>query len=251
MVSRDPKRAARAFDRVNRIAAGRAETELADLGVMADVRRLGNRILERHNRLDGLVNNAGVLAARRTLTADGIESTMAVNYLGPFVLSHVLLDALVAGCGRIVNVSSGGHSSGDLRRAPLEDILRGRAWAGMMKAYGDSKLANILFTFEWMRRMKDTGVVANALHPGVLRTRVWNRNLHPLSLFMQPFRLFMGNPAKGADAIVRLLLPGEASVGGEYLDRQQPARAADQAYDQNLAAELWDVSHRVTGNPGN
>ena len=118
---------------------------------------------------------------------------------------------------------------------------------GMLKAYSDSKLADILFTFEWMRRRP--GVIANVLHPGVLRTRVWNRNWHPLSLFMQPFKLFMEKPERGAEAVMRLTHPGIADEGGKYFDKMRPARAADQAYDERLAAGLWDMSERLCGLP--
>ncbi len=247
MVSRNRARGERALERIRRVGTGRAELELADLGVMTAVRELAERIRTKFNRIDALINNAGVLSARRTLTPDGFETTMAVNHLASFLLSHLLVEPLSAAGGRIVTVSSEGHGSGDLRRAPLDDILRGRAWGGMIKAYGDSKLGNILFTFEWARRMQASGVIANTLHPGVLRTRVWNHNLHPLSLFMQPFKLFMGSPKIGATAIMRLALPGVADDGGKYFDKLKPDRAAAQAYDEGLASDLWDASERATG----
>ena len=247
MVSRNRARGERALERIRRLGAGRAELELADLGVMTAVRELAERIRTQVDRIDALINNAGALSARRTLTPDGFETTMAVNHLASFLLSHLLVEPLSAAGGRIVTVSSEGHGSGDLRRAPLDDILRGRAWGGMIKAYGDSKLGNILFTFEWARRMQASGVIANTLHPGVLRTRVWNRNLHPLSLFMQPFRLFMGSPKNGATAIMQLALPGVADDGGRYFDKLKPGRAAEQAYDEVLASDLWDASERATG----
>jgi NAD(P)-dependent dehydrogenase (short-subunit alcohol dehydrogenase family) len=250
MVSKDRARGERAFQRLRRIGTGQVDLALGDLGVMSAVRELAERIRTRVDHIDALINNAGVLSARRTITSDGFETTMAVNHLAPFLLSHLLVDRLSTTRGRIVTVSSNGHGSTDLRRAPLDDILRGRAWAGMMKAYSDSKLANILFTFEWARRMQASGVIANTLHPGVLRTRVWNQNLHPLSLFMQPFKLFMGSPKHGAIAIVQLALPGVADDGGKYFEQLKPARAAEQAYDAGLAAELWDASEGATGLHG-
>jgi NAD(P)-dependent dehydrogenase (short-subunit alcohol dehydrogenase family) len=250
MVSRNRARGERALGRIRRVGTGRAELELADLGVMTAVRELADRIRTRVTRIDALINNAGVLSARRTLTPDGFETTMAVNHLAPFLLSHLLVGPLSAAGGRIVTVSSDAHGSGNLRRAHLDDILRGQAWRGMMKAYGDSKLANILFTLEWARRMQASGVIANTLHPGVLRTRVWNHNLHPLSLFLQPFKLFMGSPKNGATAIMQLAFPGVADDGGEYFDKLKPKRAAEQAYDEGLASDLWDVSERATGLHG-
>ena len=243
MVSTDPNRAERALRSARAFGPGDASLELADLASLAAVRDLAERLRSRLTHIDVLVNNAGILSARRAITGDEFERTMATNYLGPFLLTNLLKEPLAAARGRIVNVSSDGHRSGDLTRAPLEDILRGRAWGGMVRAYGDSKLAQILFTFEWMRRMP--GVIANVLHPGTLRTRVWNRNWHPLSLFMQPFKLFMEKPERGAEAVMRLTHPGIADQGGEYFDKRRSARAADQAYDERLAAELWDMSEKL------
>ncbi len=245
MVSHDPNRAARALRTVSALGTGHVSVELADLSSLAEVRDLAARLRSRLTHIDVLVNNAGILSARRQTTGDGFELTMATNYLGPFLLTNLLKEPLAAARGRVVNVSSDGHRSGDLLRAPLDHIVRGRAWGGMLKAYGDSKLANILFTFEWMRRMPD--VIANALHPGVLRTRVWNRNWHPLSLFMQPFRLFMQKPERGAEAVMRLTHAGVADEGGGYFDKTRPARAVEQAYDERLAAELWEMSEQWCG----
>ena len=247
MVSKDPKRGARALRFVQASGPGDASLELADLALLGSVRELAERLRSRFTRIDVLVNNAGTLSALRSTTVDGFERTMATNYLAPFLLTALLKESLAAAGGRIVNVSSDGHRSGDLRRAPLEEILRGEAWAGMMKAYGDSKLALILFTREWMRRTPD--VIANVLHPGVVRSRVWNRNWHPLSLFMQPFKLFMARPERGAEAVMRLSRPGVADEGGQYFERRHPARAAEQAYDERLAAELWDASDRLSMDP--
>lgn len=247
IVSKDPKRGARALRSVRASGPGDASLELADLASLGAVRDLADRLRSRFTRIDVLVNNAGILSALRRTTADGFERTMATNFLGPFLLTNLLKEPLDTARGRIVNVSSDGHRSGDLTRAPLEDILRGRAWAGMLKAYGDSKLAVVLFSFEWMRRTP--GVIANVLHPGVVRTRVWNRNWHPLSLFMQPFKLFMGKAERGAEAVMRLTRPGIADEGGEYFEKMRPARAADQAYDERLAAKLWDTSESLCGRP--
>ncbi len=245
MVSRDPKRGERALRSVRAAGSGDVSLELADLASLASVRDLAGRLRNRLGHVDALINNAGILSARRQVTTDGFERTMATNYLGPFLLTHLLKERLAEARGRIVNVSSDGHRSGDLRRAPIEDVLRGRAWNGMMGAYADSKLANILFTFEWMRSAPVPGVIANALHPGVLRTRIWNQNWHPLSLFMQPFRILMGSAQRGGHAVLRLAQPGVADRGGKYFDKGREARAVDQAYDERLAAELWETSTRL------
>ena len=224
MVSHHRGRAEAALSAVRRVATTDVHLELANLGSLAEVRALGTRLRSEFGVIDALVNNAGVLRSRMVHSADGFELTMAVNHLAHFLLSHMLVESLAAARGRIVNVSSEAHASGDLKRAPFEDILRGQAWKGMMKAYSDSKLANVLFTFEWGRRQDGTGVVANTLHPGVLRTRIWNQNLHPLSLFMQPFRPFFASPASGAEAVLRLARPGLADDGGMYFDKRTPTR---------------------------
>ena len=155
MVCRSRERGERALAELREAsAAGSASPhpqialEIADLSRQADVRAAAGRIADRHPAIDILVNNAGVSQMRPVLSANGFELTFATNHLGHFLLTHLLLEPLEAGRGRIVNVSSRGHRGGDLRRASLDDIARGRAWKGPLQAYADSKLATILFTFE-------------------------------------------------------------------------------------------------------
>jgi NAD(P)-dependent dehydrogenase (short-subunit alcohol dehydrogenase family) len=183
MVCRDRGRGEKALAAVRRLAGDdRAELEIADLSSFESVRGLTDRLSARFDRIEMLVNNAGVFRARRELSVDGFEVTLATNHLGHYLLTVRLMDLLRRGRARIVNVSSNGHRRGDLRRAPLEKILRGDISYGGVQAYGDSKLANILFTFELMRRHGGEGIAANSLHPGVLATRIWNQNRTPLSL---------------------------------------------------------------------
>jgi len=248
MVCRDAARGAAARDTI-RAATGSTAVglELADVSRFEDVRALATRLLDRFERVDVLVNNAGVWQSRLERTPAGYELTMATNHLGPFLLSTLLVPRLAAGRGRIVNVSSQAHRSGDLRRAPLKAILRGDAWKGGLKAYSDSKLANVLFTFELARRYGTDGITANALHPGVLATRIWNKGTSPISVLMRLFKPMMKSPSVGGHAVFRLATdPDLAEITGRYFNVQTETRAQPLAYDEDLARELWETSERLT-----
>ncbi len=250
MVCRNQGRGEEALAAVRRLSSDdRVQLEIADLSSFESVRALAARLSDRLDRIEMLVNNAGVFRARREISVDGFEVTMATNHLGHQLLTSLLLDGLCRGGARIVNVSSDGHRRGDLRRAPLEEILRGDLPYSGIRAYGDSKLANILFTFELMRRYGSEGITANALHPGVLATRIWNQNRSPLSLLLVLFKPLMGRPAVGGRAVFRLASdPSLGESGGSYFNVEAEARAAAQAYDVDLASELWDTSTRLIGN---
>jgi NAD(P)-dependent dehydrogenase (short-subunit alcohol dehydrogenase family) len=250
MVCRNQGRGEEALAAVRRLSSDdRVQLEIADLSSFESVRALAARLSDRLDRIEMLVNNAGVFRARREISVDGFEVTMATNHLGHQLLTSLLLDGLCRGGARIVNVSSDGHRRGDLRRAPLEEILRGDLPYSGIRAYGDSKLANILFTFELMRRYGSEGITANALHPGVLATRIWNQNRSPLSLLLVLFKPLMGRPAVGGRAVFRLASdPSLGESGGSYFNVEEEARAAAQAYDVDLASELWDTSTRLIGN---
>jgi NAD(P)-dependent dehydrogenase (short-subunit alcohol dehydrogenase family) len=249
MVSRDRERGEKALAAVQRLAgADRVQLEIADMSSGESVRALAARLADRLDRLDALVNNAGVYRARRERTADGLEVTMATNHMGHFRLTLELLDLLRAGEGRVVNVSSDGHRRGDLRRAPLERILKGEERYRSFQAYCDSKLANVLFTHELVRRHGGDGIISNALHPGTLSTRIWNQNHNPASLMMRVFKPFMAKPDVGGRAVFRLAAdPDLAEVTGRYFNVEQETRAAPQAYDEDLAAELWELSTGYLG----
>ncbi len=232
-------------------AASRPEVtlELADLSRQADVRAAAGRIATRLPAIDILVNNAGISSARRTLSADGFELAFATNHIGHFLLTRLLLDRLEAGRGRIVNVSSRGHRGADLRRASLDDIARGRAWKGPLQAYADSKLANILFTFESVRRWGGLGITANAVHPGVLATDIWNKTPWIARLLIRPFTWFMDRPEVGGAAVMNLVAgPGGDGVTGSYFNVQREEKPGVQASDRILAHELWERSLEWTGS---
>ena len=233
-------------------AAGLVPTvglELADMSRLDDVRTVAARIAARVPAIDILVNNAGVAQARCVESPEGFELTFATNHLGHFLLTHLLLDRLETGRGRIVNVSSRGHRHGDIRRAPLEDIARGRAWKGALQAYGDSKLANILFTAESVRRWGDQGITANAVHPGVLATDIWNKTPRVVRFLIRPFTWFMDKPDVGGAAVMNLVRDSARDdISGRYFSEQNEELPSVQARDEALARELWDHSLEWTEN---
>ena len=221
----------------------RVDLELADLSRQDDVRALAGRLTALLPAIDILVNNAGVARPRCVQSPEGFELTFATNHLGHFLLTRLLRDQLEAGRGRIVNVSSRGHQSGDLRRAGLEDIARGRAWTGCLQAYGDSKLANVLFTFETARRWGGRGITANAVHPGVLATEIWKKTSLAPRLLLLPFTWFMAGPDVGGKAVMNLVAdPSRDALTGRYFHVQREETPSPQARDGALARELWERS---------
>jgi NAD(P)-dependent dehydrogenase (short-subunit alcohol dehydrogenase family) len=249
MVCRNEERGNKALhDLQKAVPDARLALELADMSSLSSVRSLATRIGSEYPEIDTLINNAGVFRARREMTADGFERTLATNHLGHFLLTMRLLDRIRNRQGLVINVSSEGHRRGDLRRAPLEDIIRGKTRYRGVQAYGDSKLANVLFAFELARRYQGDGVTACALHPGVLATRIWNQNNSPLSLFVRMFKPFMGKPDEGGKAALRLVVHADpVAITGHYFDGEEQVRASYQAFDEPLAAELWDLSERLVG----
>lgn len=245
MVCRSRERGERALAELRRTAADRSrvELELADLSRQEDVREVATRLDARLPAIDILVNNAGVTRPRCVHSPEGFELTFATNHLGHFLLSRLLRERLEAGRGRIVNVSSRGHRSGDLRRAELEDIARGRAWEGALQAYSDSKLANVLFTLETVRRWGSRGITANAVHPGVLATEIWKKTSLAPRLLLLPFTWFMASPDVGGEAVMNLVAdPFRDDVTGRYYHVQREESPSAQARDEALARELWERS---------
>jgi NAD(P)-dependent dehydrogenase (short-subunit alcohol dehydrogenase family) len=246
--SRNPEKGRAAQDEIRR-QSGSADVDLllADFSSLAEVRRLAAEVLERYPRLDVLVNNAGLISGRRAESADGYELTFAVNHLAPFLLTNLLLDRIVASApARIVTVSSRTH----LRSAIDFDDLDLRHGYQAMEAYSRSKLANVLFTRELARRLEGTGVTANCLHPGVVRSDFGSSGdlggvMGVGWAVMQPFLL---SPKQGADTSIYLASsPEVAGISGEYFDRRRVARTSTRARDMAAAAELWRVSAERVG----
>ena len=244
LVCRDRARGERALGELERSSPAAVALELTDLACPGAVRALASRLRGRLDRIDILVNNAGISRDRLETTVDGFERTFATNHLGHFLLTHLLLDRLRG--GRIVNVSSTAHRFGDLRRAPLPAIASGSAWQGGFRAYSDSKLANVLFTVESARRWRELGVAANALHPGILATSIWNRYRGVVGVTLRALTAFMRSPDTGGAAVLALI-GRSASASGRYFRVDTERRPHRQADDRGLARELWERSAAWTG----
>ena len=250
IVARDPVRGEAAGDQIRRRAPlARVETLTADLSSPAHVRLLAAEILDRYDRLDVLVNNAGVIAVRRELTADGFEATFATNHLGPFLLTNLLRGLLERSApARVVTVASAAHRQ--VRTIPWEDLPRGGP-PGYRQMYPLSKLLNILFTAELARRLAGTGVTANCLHPGFVRTAL-GRDVTgvPGALIRLALRLRPG-PATGAETSVFLASsPEVAGVTGGYFVKRKLTEPSALARDTRAAARLWTLSEELTGQAG-
>ncbi len=226
-------------------AAGRGATVatfVSDLSSQASVRRLAAEVLARYPRLDVLVNNAGAMYAGRQLSTDGIELTWAVNHLAPFLLTTLLLDRLKESApARIVTTASGAH-----RRAhiPFSDLNAERSYRSFGR-YGETKLANILFTSELARRLEGTRVTANCFHPGLVATGFNRNNGLLMDLGMTILKPVARSPQKGADTLVWLATsPDVANVSGRYFFDQQQKTPSPEAEDTETAARLWEISQR-------
>ena len=232
---RDEQRADEAARELAAATGSRHVTWVAgDFGSLAEVRAMAEQVLRACPRLDVLINNAGIAVRSRRLSADGYESTFAVNHLAPFLLTNLLLDRLRESApARIVNVSSGAHASG---RIDFDDLQMEHGFDGW-DAYCNSKLANALFTCELARRLDAGEVTANFLHPGVIDTKLLHVNFGG------------GSPvAAGARTPAYLALdPAVATVTGAYFVERRRTRASSAAGDRRLARELWRVSAELTG----
>ncbi len=216
---------------------------LADLAVQAEVRGLAEGFKERHDRLDVLVNNAGLIRSERAETPDGIELTLAVNHLAPFLLTNLLLDLLRESApSRIITVSSEARRHAEIDFDDLQSERRYRAFP----VYGMTKKANILFTYELADRLAGTGVVANCLHPGGVNTSFGDGDRSPGILLFRAFKPFMRTPEQGADTVIYLASsPETGEMNGKYLmDRREvsPAEPRDEAAQKRL----WKVSEELT-----
>ena len=247
MVARNRERGEAALSGV-RAESGNADVHLllADLSSQRQVRALAEAFKARFDRLDALINNAGVVIGRRTLTEDGVEMTFAVNHLAPFLLTHLLLDTLKASApARVVTVASEAHRrAGRLDFANLQGERRYNDWG----AYSASKLANILFTYELARRLEGTGVTANCLHPGLVRTDLAYFGSAIVRLVWRVITPMMISPRKAAETPVYLASSPEVEgVSGQYFSDKRPRRSSDASYDEAAQRELWRVSERLTG----
>jgi NAD(P)-dependent dehydrogenase (short-subunit alcohol dehydrogenase family) len=212
--------------------------------VQSEVRALAEEFRERHDRLDVLVNNAGLIQSRRTETPDGLELTLAVNHLAPFLLTNLLLDLLKQSApSRIITVSSEARRGASI---DFEDLQSKRSYRSF-RVYGMTKLANILFTYELAERLEGSGVVANCVHPGGVNTNFGNNNHGLGALIFRAFKPFMRSPERGADTIVYLARAPEAGeMTGRYLTDRKVISSFEEPHDEAAQKRLWAVSEELT-----
>jgi retinol dehydrogenase 12 len=244
LVGRDRGRAEATAAGLGATAALPPRVEIADLASMEQVRALAGRLASLE-RIDVVINNAGLVLGGRRVTEDGFEHVFAVNHLAPFLLTNLLLPKLTGSApARVVTVTSDAHTAAKL---DLDDPNLEHGWDSW-RSYANSKLANILFTRELARRLDGTGVTANCAHPGVVRTGFGREGKPLLRLGTTIGRPFFLSPERGADTIV--YLAGSPDVAGEtggYYVKRQRREPSAAARDDAAARKLWDISEKLTG----
>jgi NAD(P)-dependent dehydrogenase (short-subunit alcohol dehydrogenase family) len=244
LVARDKARGEGAMARL-RAKGPHAEHAIhyADLSRIAEMKRVGHELAASEPRIDVLINNAGALFNRREVTEDGLELTFATNHVAYFVLTQLLRERLPAS-GRIVSTSSHAHKGARLN---FDDLQAKNGYSGF-RAYGRSKLCNILFTRELARQLANTGVTANCLHPGFVATRFGDQSGGFGSKVFQLFKTFAISPEKGAETIVWLASSdGPAAMSGAYFYKCREATPSPEARDDQAARRLWQETARLTG----
>jgi len=249
ITGRDRDRAERAASAIAEESGNPAvDTFVADLSSQAEVRRLAYEVLSTYPRLNVLINNVGGFWAHRHMTADGLEHTFALNHLAPFLLTNLLLERLIASApARVVTVSSGAQSMGAI---DFDDLMGEQDYSGQ-RAYNQSKLANVMFTYELARRLEGTGVTATVLHPGMTNTAFSAedpaRKMAPIVFVVRPF---MKSPREGADTAVYLAASSEVEgVNGLYFASRKAKKSNPSSYDTKTTARLWEVSADLVGLP--
>ena len=246
ITGRDRERTEGAAREIRAAGGGQVDAFVADLSSQSEVRRLADEVLQSLPRIDVLVNNVGGYWNTRQVTADGLERTFALNYLAPFLLTNLLLDRLEQSApARVVTVSSGAHPAG---RIDFDDLQGERSYSGA-RAYSQSKLATVLFTYELARRVQTYAVTANALHPGVVRTSFGAEDPGGVQRLLVPFvRPFLKSPAQGAATSIHLASsPDLEQVTGRYFANCKPKRSSKHSYDEAVGALLWQVSADLVG----
>jgi len=248
IVSRDPEKRKASLEEVKRVSGNNSIFLLnADLSSQAAVRKLAGEFKSKFkDHLHVLVNNAGVFLTKRITTVDGLETTFAVNYLAPFLLTNLLLDVLKSSApSRIVNVASATERSAHI---DLSDLNWERKKYRGIAAYSQSKLAMIMFSYELSRRLEGTGVTVNALHPGTIRTNLGHGNSGFMSFGFSFVKLFFASPEKGARTVIYLASSPEVErKSGRYFANCKEVRSSDRSYDNVLSKRLWEISEELTG----
>ncbi|HEY5879153.1 MAG TPA: SDR family oxidoreductase [Nakamurella sp.] len=246
IAGRDPGRTESAAREIRAAGGLNVDMFVADLSSQAQVRQLAGEVLERLPRIDVLVNNVGGYWSTRHVTADGLELTFALNHLAPFLLTQLLLDRLRRSVpARVVTVASNAHAQG---RIDFDDLQGERSYSGG-RAYNQSKLANVLFSYQLAGRLRECGVTANALHPGVVRTSFGAQDPTRIQRLLVPIlRPVMKSPAQGAvTSILLASAPSVEQVSGRYFANRRSTRSSNRSYDQAVGARLWEASADLVG----
>jgi NAD(P)-dependent dehydrogenase (short-subunit alcohol dehydrogenase family) len=244
VVGRNRERGEQAAAEIRAQTGGRVDLALSDLASQAEVRALAEGFRRRYDRLDVLVNNAGLVQSTRTESPDGIETTFAINHLAPFLLTNLLLDVLKESApSRIVTVSSEAERWGNV---DFEDLQSRKKYRGF-PVYGMTKLANIMFTYELAERLKGTGVTATCMHPGAVNTRFGADSTGPMTILFRLSKPFMRTPKQGADTLIWLASSPEVEgLSGRYYSDRKPIEPKKIAQDPEARRRLWEESERLT-----
>jgi retinol dehydrogenase-14 len=246
IAGRDRARIEGAAREIRTAGHGQVDAFVVDLSSQTEVRRLAGALLETYPRIDVLINNVGGYWHTRHSTADGLERTFALNHLAPFLLTNLLLERLrQSGPSRVVTVSSNAQALG---RIDFDDLQGENSYSGA-RAYNQSKLANVMFTYQLANRLQGSDVTANALHPGVVRTTFGAEDPRGIQRVLIPFaRPFMKTPAQGAATSIRLACSAALEhTTGQYFANGKAKRSSQGSYDQAAAARLWQVSAQLVG----
>jgi retinol dehydrogenase-14 len=244
ITGRDRSRAEAAASEIRTVTGGPVHVFVAELSSQSEVRRLAAEVLVELPRIDVLVNNVGGFWDTRHVTADGLERTFAINHLAPFLLTRLLLERLEESApARVVTVSSNAQALG---RIDFDDLQGERSYSGSA-AYSQSKLANLLFSYELARRLQSVRVTANALHPGLVNTSFGAEDPSRLQRVLVPFlRPFMRSTGKGAMTSIHVAsAPELAQMTGQYFVNRKPAKSSARSYDLVAASRLWQLSEEL------
>ncbi len=246
LIGRNPDKTKQVTEEIRMLSNNEAvDYFIADLSIQENIYNLAEVYKSRHSVCDVLINNAGALFTSRKESHDGIEMTFALNHLNYFLLTHLMLPLMPQDThSRIINVSSMAHMSG---RINFDDIQQRRFYNGWA-AYAQSKLANVLFTYELTRKLEQTSISTNALHPGIVATKFAANNGFMGSILRNAMNLFSISPEEGAETSIYLATSEEVvGITGKYFDNMKALRSSSESYDKAIAKRLWELSLEMTG----
>lgn len=236
------EKAENAYEEIIRYSANKkVRLFTADLSTLKGIESLAGKVKSEYGRLDVLVNNAGLSLPEREITPDGIEKTFAINHIGYFYLTEMLIDLLITSApSRIINVSSEAH-----RFIDFEDIMSEKKY-NQYKTYGKTKAANIMFTYLLSEKLKGTGVTVNCVHPGVVRTRIYDNVPMPARILINIMKPFFISPDKSAEYIFPLVSDEKFNgITGKYFIKGKERKSKDFTYDKEKQNELWEYTRNI------